>query len=669
MRAIRILAPLATVALAGTCLVLPGTAAQASTLYVWTGEGDGSQWSDPANWSPQGVPNSSADSARIDSGQIWVDGAYDLNELRILDNTNLIDDGGSITATSFVMSGGTLQVPVKTASFTANGSTTKEITSTGSIDATLVRGGNSGEASILEGTLALRTNGVAIKVRANFNISARIDARGANLATIEAPDANCPSSFVCGIVVSEGNDSYGPAMEGVTLTASKITFTNSSTLALRQGTWKPGANARIVSVNGAEGVVETGSAFPTDQDVPEQEVVLPATVTLDGTTWRHVSGLLVAAKPAALTPGMVSGEFVWSGGTLQGRLTTKAAAGKVVKATISAESPDAEILIDAPSRGGGNLTVEGGGEITADTTLTLDDASTLDNKSPAATPFIQRMGSTITTLAPGSRTPKVTNSGSWTVAPDANAAKAAVIDSVPFVSSGALELQANAALSLTGGTGHSVSGATRVLIDNAEQFGRIELVDGAPVRLAGTLTAVVSPSAALVSGDDMLVVGGVDDQPASITGTFSSVAVSGTLAPGIGLSGELVEAGYVVSAAAAEELALTASAPTRIRVRTPWTVTYVITNKAGIAVTPTLNLPTSRVWTVTEPSGATCTEVRVTLACELAAIPAGGQVTVTAAFTFTKPGRARIPASVTSPGYNPNPNGAKVQTTVNVTAR
>ena len=682
MRTSRLTASIACRAMASAGLVTAATPAQASTLYVWTGAGDATMWSDPDNWSPTGVPDELTESARVLEGQVFIDRAYDVDTVTLGGTAALIDDGGGqLTATSFVMVGGQLTVPVTAASFSFSGPEEKSVTSSASINATLVRGGNQGEVRIQGGAVQLNSSGTtesggkSIKAKTSVTIGARIDGRGANNATIEVEDASCnaaTSTFVCGVVVDTPADSYGAAMEGLTLVSSNITFVSSTTLSLRGGYWKPRSGVRIRSANDASGILETGSPFPPgESDVPDEEVTLPSAMTLDGASWHHVSGTV--AGTGTISPGTAAGEFSWQGGRIQGRVTAKPRVSFAFEG-----SPDDALELDAPSRGGANITLEGGGRITTGTVLTLDEASTLVNKGTVASPFVQGPGSTITVLTSSSSVTKVVNEGHWivgsattplptAVSPRAGEEDHAVIEFAPFSSTGSLALEAGSVLRLDGGRNNSIAGKTTVSIASATEFGSIAVSAGSTLKLAGALEANAT-GAGLASGDEMLVVDSLAEEgdASGITGGFSPISALG-LAAGLGLSGELIDSGYVLGVGAPEELALTGKAVARVKAKRPLAITYGVWNKSTVEVTPQLNLPILKGAKITVPEELSCSQTGTTYACELKALPPGERLELQVSYTFGKPGRQTIATTVTSAGYNPNPAGARSTLTVTVT--
>ena len=678
----RISAFIACVALTGAGLVAAASPAQASTLYVWTGSGDGNAWSDPDNWSPTGVPDNTTESARILEGQVFIDTTYDINAVTLSGTGAIIDDGsGSLTATSFEMQGGTLSAPVTASSFAFTGPDDKEVTSSGSINATLVRGGNQGEVSVRGGKVELNTDGTtesggkSIKAKTSLTISARLDGRGANRATIEIEDSGCnpeTATFVCGVIVEAPTDPYGAAIEGVTLVSSNITFTGSTTLALREGYWKPRPGIRIRSVNDSTGVVETGGAYPPGEPgTPDEEVTLPASLTLDGASWNHVSGTV--AGNGAISAGASSARIAWRGGVISGRLAVKARVFFSFEGT--ADDP---LELDAPSRGGANITLEGGGQMAAGTSLVLDEASTLVNKGSAEAPFIQRPDSIITSVTSSSSVSKVVNEGHWIVdsdtipAPTSVSTRAespgqAVIEYVPFTSTGSLAIEAGGALKLDGGRANSITGKTTVNVRSATEFGAIAVGADSTLKLAGSL-GVNATGAGLESGDEMLVVESLVEEgdAGSITGGFSPITSTG-LDPGLGLSGELIDSGYVLGVGAPEELALTGKALARIKIKRPLSIAYGVWNKSNVEVTPQLNLPIIKGAKITVPEELSCSQVGTTYACELATLPPGERLEITVSYIFGKPGKQTITTTVTSAGYNPNPAGATSTLKVSVT--
>lgn len=666
MNAYRLVSTLAAGGLTAS-LVLLAPPAQANTEMVWTGDGDGNSWSDASNWTPANVPDTQSESARIQEGQVYVDGSYDVNSVYLGGTGALIDDGGGqVTATSFEMASGRLDLPVTAASFRFTGPDDKEVSNNGSINATLVRGGNQGEVLAAGGTVLLNTSGTnksgnkSIRAKASLTIAARIDGRGANNATIDIDDAACnvaTSPYVCGIIVDAPANSYGPAIEGVTVVSSNITFQNSSTLSLREGAWKPRTGGRVRSVNNATALLETGGPYPPGEPgTPGQEVSLPAALTLDGVTWQHVSG--VVAGTGALSPGAASGTFTWSGGTIQGALTTKAVGTLGVALKLNGD-PNSPLELDGPARGRASITIEAGGEMMDGTELVLDEVSAVTNKSPVATPFIQREGTVITGLTGGSSVTKVENTGVWVVDRSATDTKPATIESMPFRSTGNLTIRAGAALLLDSQTPGSVKNFT-TFVNSSSEFGQIQVAEGSALALSGTLTATANPGATLASGDDMLIVDSLAEPGGSsgITGAFSPVVGSG-LSSGLGFSGELIDVGYVLSVGAPEELALSAAPGGRARAKQPWTVTFTVSNRSAGQVSPTLSLTVPRGVTVTLPTGLTCTNVTaITRSCPLAPIAGAGQATVAVIYTFPKPGAVTLQAAVTSAGYNPKPAGA-----------
>lgn len=678
----RLTSSLSCAALVAASLVAVATPAQASTLFVWTGSGDGNSWSDPDNWTPTGVPDNTTESARILEGQVYVGSSYDIDSVTLGGTGQLIDDGGgSLTATSFEMQGGTLSVPVTAAAFAFTGADGKEVSSSGSINATLVRGGNQGEVRIQGGKVELNTDGTnksggkSIRAKTSLTVSARLDGRGANNATIEVEDSGCDpatATFVCGVIVESPSDSYGVALEGVTLVSSNITFTSSTTLSLRSGNWKPRAGIKVRSVNDSTGVVETGGPYPPgESDLPDEDVALPASMTLDGATWEHVAGTV--AGNGAISAGASSARIAWKGGVIQGRLAAK------LRVFFSFEgTADDPLELDAPTRGGANITLEGGGQIATGTTLVLDEASTLVNKSSVETPFVQRPDTTITSVTSSSSVTKVANEGRWIVDSDtiplptngssrAESAGQAVIEYVPFTSTGSLALEAGGVLRLDGGRNNAIAGKTSVNIRSATEFGSIAVGEGSTLKLAGALEANAA-NAGLVSGDEMLIVEALaeEDDAKSVTGGFSPVTATG-LTPGLGLSGELIGSGYVLSAGAPEELALTGKAVGRVRVKKPLEIQFMVWNKSSVEVLPQLNLPLLKNAKISGLEDFTCSRVGATYACELKAMPPGERLEVTATYTFSKPGKQVITTTVTSAGYNPNPAGARSTITVSVT--
>lgn len=681
MRTSRATASIACLALASAGLVAAATPAQASTLYVWSGGGDGNSWSDPDNWTPTGVPDASSESARILEGQVYVGSPYDIDAITLGGTGAIIDDGsGSLTATSFDMLGGTLSVPVTAASFAFTGPDDKEVTSSGSINATLVRGGNQGEVHVQGGKVELNTDGTtesggkSIKAKTSLTISARIDGRGANRATIEIEDSGCnpaTSTFVCGVLVERSTYDYGAAFEGVTLVSSNITLLNSAMLALREGYWKPRSGGTVRSVNGAMAILETGSPYPPGEPgTPAEEVSLPPSLTLDSVIWRHYDGMI--AGNGDLLPGAASSRFEWSGGVLTGRVAAKLRANRGVSVSLHARS-DAPLELDGPARGNASLTLEAGGEITKGTRLVLDEVSSLINKTNLTIGFQQRPGSTITSSGNPTSASKVLNQGLWEVVPDppqvsTGPSDPATIEEVPFVSSTRLVLHARATLSLTDTGASNIGGKTTVGVDSATSFGRLLVGLGTSLKLAGGLDAETSPTAGLTAGDEMLVVESEAEEgdPSGITGGFSPVTGSG-LPAGLGYSGELINEGYVLAVGGAEELALTGTALGRIKSKRPLQVTYTVLSKASTVVAPQLNLPLLTGAKIAPPTGADCAESGKTLVCTLDELPPGERWELVVSYTFSKPGKQVITTTVTSAGYNPNPAGATSTLTVKVT--
>lgn len=678
MKTSRLLAWGAAIALGAAFLTAISNPAHATDVYNWTGQGDGYLWSDAANWSPEGVPNTQNDRVIISGDvDVEVDSAFDIFRVTLQLGANLYESGGTLTTTQFEMAGESrLDVPIKTGSFAATGEGIKTIGPRGRVDATGVRSGEWGQATVNGGTLYIEASGTVIKARV-LAVSARVDGRGAILPTIEVQDATCPDpSITCGVSVGVNYDGRGVGLEGVTLVTSSIFFGQSATLSLREGLWKPRAGARVFTVNGATGVLETGAPYPPDESgSPDQDVILSSDLILDGVTWRHTGGAI--AGNGTLSPGTSGGTFEWSGGSITGRVQARRVGNVGVKVLMDA--PGGEPLeLKGPTRGGGSLTLDSGGSLGAGTTLMLDAVSSVTNRSPVAAPFTQRPSSIITAITSSSPTTKVTNEGHWIVDADtvplvtgvtgrADAANHAVIEYAPFTSRGSVTVEAGATLRLDGGRANSISGKTTVNIRSATEFGSIAVGEGSTLTLGGALEANAT-NAGLVSGDEMLVVESLaeEDEPSGISGAFSPITALG-LGAGLGLSGELIDTGYVVAVGAPEELALTGKALGRVKARKPLVITYNVSNKSAVSVTPQLNLPVIKGARIAAPTGLTCAQTGATYVCQLTEMLAGQEREVVVSYTFAKPGKQTITTTVTSAGYNPNPAGAKSSLTVSVT--
>lgn len=668
----------AALALGVSCLVAMPGAAQATDVYNWTGQGDGYLWSDADNWSPAGVPSTQNDSVIISGDvDVTVDRNIDIFRVTLQQGATVYDSGGTLTTTQFEMAGESrLEMPIRTGSFAATGDGIKTIGSRGRVDATGVRSGEWGQATVNGGTLYIEAAGTVVKARV-LSVSARVDGRGANLPTIDVQDATCPDpSITCGVQVGVNPDGRGVGLEGVTLVSSSIYFGQSATLSLREGLWKPRAGARVFTLNGAAGVLETGGPYPPDESgSPDQDVTLPTDLILDGVTWRHTGGAI--AGNGTLSPGSMGSTFEWNGGSISGRVQARRVGSVGVSVTMNAPT-DEPLELKGPARGGGSLALDNGGSIGAGTTLLLDAVSTLTNRGPVAAPFAQRPGSTITVITSSSSVSKVTNEGHWIVDADtiplvtgvthqADAADHAVIEYAPFTSTGTVTVEAGATLRLDGGRANSLAGKTTVNMRSATDFGSLAVGSGSTLKLGGALE-VNATNAGLASGDEILIVETLaeEGEPSGISGSFSPITPLG-LGTGLGLSGELIDTGYVVAVGAPEEMALTGKALARVRVRKPLAITYEVWNKSTVDVSPQLNLSVIKGARIVVPAELTCTQTGATYVCQMADMRPGEKRDVIVTYTFTKPGRQTIVATVTSAGYNPNPAGARSTLSVSVT--
>lgn len=667
MRHRRVIATAAGLALVAAGPLVFSSPAQASTLFVWSGDGDGESWGDPDNWTPRGVPDQASEGARVDGATVWVSGTYDLESIELSNSSTILNDGGALKATTFSMDGGRLDVPITTGSAIFTGPEEKEISNGGAINATLVRGGQTGTIAIRGGTLVINSEGTPLLASTSITVGARVDGRGATLPKVEVKDTGCTTTTtpVCGLLVDDAYDSYGSSLDGVTLVSSNVVLLSNTHLSLRGGVWRPRNAAVVRTANGSFGRIDTGPAYaPGDVDSPEQDVALPDQLTLDNVGWQHVSGtILGGAVRSTLTPGAKGGSLRWMGGTIEGQIIAhKVDDTRMID--VQFDSPVGEPLrVQAPPGGRGGVTLEGVGRLTTGTTLELDGASTLTAKSP----FTQLGGSTITTSSPGSSVTKVTTSSAWSVGVATTGSDPAVIESVPFIAGNWTNVRAGATLRLDGGSESSLKGLVTYL-DSATSFGRVEVGAGSTVALSDVLTAQMNPGGTVESGDEMLIVESLADEgePSGITGGFSTVRAK-NLPPGVGVSGELIDVGYVLAVGMAEELALTGSAASRVRIKKAFPVTYTILNKSAGPVTPQLNLPALKGAKLSVPTGMACTNEGATTSCELTELSPGASATVSISYTFRKPGKQTITSTVTSAGYNPNPAGARSTITVSVT--
>lgn len=659
----RISAFIACIALTGAGLVAAASPAQASTLYVWTGEGDGESWSDPDNWNPTGVPDLTTESARIDGASVLVDSDIDVAAITLSSEGELLDGGGSLKSTTFSMTSGRLEVPVTTGAAAFTTAANKEIANGGSVSATLWRGGEVGTISIQLGALFLNADGTPLKASTSITVGARVDGRGADYPTIEIQDTTCSNTMnmICGLLVENASE-YGAALEGVTLASSNIVLTTFEPLSMRSGVWRP-RNMGKVWTTQSFGRIITGAAYPPgDVASPDHTVVLPNQLHLDNVVWEHESGtVLGGATTSNLTPGTKGGTFHWRGGTVEGHITARSPElNRGISVRLDAPGRD-PLEIAGPTGGRAGLTLEGRGSLSSGTVLDLGDSSTLETKSG----FTMDGGATITTSSPGSSTAKVVGSA-WSIEAAAAGTEPATVE-VPFQGNNWTNIRAGATLRLDGNTSSYLKGMVSY-IDTATSFGRVEVGEGSSVALSGVLTANINPGGVVEAGDEMLVVESLaeEGEPSGITGGFTSLRKK-NLPAGLGLSGELIDVGYVLAIGGAEELALTGSGATSTRIKKAYPVAYTILNKSTTTVAPQLNLPTLKGATISTPAGLTCRKSGAGTACELADLAAGATTTVTVNFTFSKPGKQIISTTVTSPGYNPNPAGATSTLKVRVT--
>lgn len=146
---------------------------QMGTSYVWVGSGDGTSWSDAANWQPRGVPGA-ADSATLDSAldtcSIAVTAIPDGSAVADL---NLMADsgcplqvsGGSLAVTgSLDWAAGTLGLPLTipsaaTAELTGDGAVARDLEGSMDVAGSLVL-----DAATIAGagTITVRAGGVLV---------------------------------------------------------------------------------------------------------------------------------------------------------------------------------------------------------------------------------------------------------------------------------------------------------------------------------------------------------------------------------------------------------------------------------------------------------------------------------------------------------------------------
>ena len=666
----RILAGASSAVLIAGLVVAAAPAAQATVVFTWTGDAGDSLWSTEENWTPLGVPDQQSEDARlIEGAQVYVDKNIDINVLRMDLNSSIQNSGGSLKATVIQLVGGSIDMPVQVGTLAVSGET-GNIGSSGRVNATLNRGGESGSVVVLS-TLLVAGSGAMITATSQVRISGRIDGRGGTYPTVQVNDQTCPDpSITCGVVVETPSGAYGAAMEGITLVSSNIVFgADGLTLALREGKWTPRSGVTVRNASTGTSTLETGSAYPPGESgTPDEDVNLPTALVLSGVTWNHHSGTV--SGNGAMSPGASSGTFGWRGGVISGRIRALLAELGRIRVVFDGGTDNA-LLIDGPTKGSAGLVIEGGGEIVEGTTIALDEVSTFENKSPASSPLVQHPNTAISVQNSGYTVPKVINAGTWKIASPTEGQGTARIEDLPFTSSGSLVLDTGGVLQLKGDTSSSLSGSTTVGVASAESFGRIDLAAEAALKLGGQLQATVQPSAGLESGDALLVVnplGDEDAEPGKISGDFSPVVATG-LSEGLGMSGDLTDEGYVLDVGASEQLALAAKAAKSVKVKKPWEIFYEIRNESDVTVSPRLNLPNVTDGKITTPRELTCTKSGEKLVCELEELKPGSEVGVTVFVTYRKPGKKTFVATATSLGSNPHPERATAALKVTVTSK
>lgn len=645
-------AVVASAALALSGLVFGVTSADAATTYTFTGESS-SQWSDEGNWSPLGVPNAATDNAIIPRDQlVYVDQAVTLGDLRMEGDAQVYNGGGgSLTTSTFTFIGGMLAMKVTTGAFTSSGPTNKAVTSQGSIDA--------GTATIASGTLEISGRGDQLKVRSVLYIGGVLTGTSGD-AQINIAETGCASPTVCGVVVIPG-DAYGAAIESLDINMTKINFDaltpragegDANVLSLRGGTWAPKGPVTITG-----GTLETGPGYPAGFDgYTDEEVRVPTTVVINDGAWTHTSGDIIANT--TVTPGTAGdAAFTWQGGSITGKFTV-AKSGTAVVTTSLAALPESELYLRDPSKAGSLLSLDGDVTMTTGTTLLVGPVSVLDNKGT----FVQEAGSVISGSA--GKVTKVANSGTWRpMRDDLLGEESPTIEGMPFISTGTLDL--GSGLLRLSSNANSLSGKTLTTVESAEAFGSIQLDEEATLKLGGELAITTSPSAALESGDDLLVVDNSKGSPGNLSGDFTPVT-GAQITPTVGYRAALVEDGYSLTVGAIEEVTLSGKAASKVKAKKPLAITYTVTNRAAGDVEPVLQLPRIKGARVETPDELECEETNV-IACVLPELEPGASETVEVFYTFAKTGKPVIKSTVITAGFNPKPAAATSIIRVTVT--
>jgi hypothetical protein len=279
---------------------------------VWTGSGDGSDWDDPDNWDPVGIPGiDPGDRATIQGGNVRMGSAHSITDLT-LDAGSLTADaaldvsdtarltGGTLTGAAdlevdkLVFSGGTITEPADPCCGLVVQSS---LELTGAADKTIAR--------------TLTSNGAGVWSGGNIDLSggSLVNALGATFTVDAASDVSISGGVVenLGTLIHNGDPCCGVVMGSALVNAGTLRVT-SGDLTLSGGYSGAGAievsGGRLTAATdlGVDTARLTGGAMEGE---PCCSVAFTGSLEISGAAGKSLSGTLVNQGAAS-----------WSGGDI-----------------------------------------------------------------------------------------------------------------------------------------------------------------------------------------------------------------------------------------------------------------------------------------------------------------------------------------------------------------
>lgn len=452
-------AALACALAAGALALLPAAARAVRAPFVttlsWTGDGDGSSWSDPQNWSGQAVPQDgdsvviAPTASQTRPSVSGMPGGLKLADLSLQDSSLA---GGDVTVS------GDFTWSVSSSFSTLNAGLTVE----GSASF-----GGAGEQDVMQpmvfdgavdiagpGLLSIRDAGTAVTSN--------------GVMTVE-PGAEMRATVCCGTtdnLVNNGTATV-PASAAGTAAIGFMRFINQGSVSVG-----PGSTLHVYGGPGTLGKgtgISGGGTLAFDQGAA---INVGAAVSVAAGTTLALAGNGEFSGPGGLTG---SGKFAWSGGTIDGSLDI----AKTVRTTISGT---ARKILMSPGKARALLAFHG--------PVTVQDSGALEafaaNISSSGT-FTIKPGATVEASECCASPYKFTNTGTLSV--PSSAGGIAELDWLSFQDQGSVSVGAGSTLHVTVGpgafsTGASISGGGTLEFDQSAQM---TLTSGISIGAATTL--------------------------------------------------------------------------------------------------------------------------------------------------------------------------------------